>query len=113
MPELFGIENLKRLVRLGCAIPKQIAISSEDGWQIYDIAAFFDEVADLIGVVRNIKAITDEWKDLSEDERLDLFSYVKQEFDIADDKVEEFVEDALVWAASTLSLISRFKSLKD
>lgn len=111
MAELLGIENLKKLIQAGLAIPKQIAESSADGWQFTDAFSFIDEGMAVVAVARSIKDIMAELKDLSEEERNELNSYFSALFDIPNDKVEKYIEDALLWGTITVRLVTGFKQL--
>lgn len=112
MPEeTVGIENLKKLIKAGCDVPKQIAKSGADGWQWTDGAAFIDEAFQIISVAKSFDDIIAEKNDLDEAETQQLKDYVLEEFDIPNDEAEDFIEDALMWGFSTISLVSRFKKL--
>jgi hypothetical protein len=104
-----GIENLKKLVKFPLDLTKQIANSTSDGWQITDLFAFVDELAAIPGIVKSWK----ELKDLDGDERKMLYDFVVTEFDIPNDKVELFVENALLNVVSLISLYEQFKALKN
>lgn len=107
-----GIENVKKFVGFALGLTEQIAVSTKDGWQWNDFFSFVDEAAAIPGVVKTWKDVSAELKELTPEERTELHLYVVSEFDIENDKVELYVEDALLWAVSTISLIERFKTLK-
>lgn len=111
--ETYGIENLKKLIHLAIAIPFQAAKTVKEKFQLFDILGFIDELKDLAAVIKNRKQIGLELKDVSADERTALLSFAKEEFDIPDEKVEVFVENALTWGMSTLTLINEAKALKN
>lgn len=108
-----GIENLKKLVKFPLDLTKQIASSTSDGWQITDLFAFVDELAAIPGIVKSWKDIQAELKDLDGDERKMLYDFVVTEFDIPNDKVELFVENALLNVVSLIALYEQFKALKN
>jgi hypothetical protein len=112
MAELLGIENLKKMVKLSLDLTEQIANSTADGWQWTDTLSFIDELAAIPGVVKSWKDVSLELKDLSPEEREELYTYVVDEFDLPNDKVELFVENALLQAISLISLVEQFKELK-
>lgn len=109
---MFGIENLKKLVGFGCDLAKQIASSLSDGWQWTDAFSFVDEIAAIPGVVKSFPAIKQELTDLSAEERAELHTFVVEKFDIPNDKVEAFIENALGVAINIVALVEQFKSLK-
>ncbi len=109
---MYGIENLKKIVKVACDFTKQAASSLMDGWQWTDFFAFVDEMAAIPGAVKSLPEVMQEIKDLQPEERDQLYAYLVEQFDIPNDKVEAFVEDAIAWAISTVSLVEKFKSLK-
>lgn len=112
MPELLGIDNLKKLIEVGFSVPKQIAESSSDGWQYTDAFSFLDEAMDLIKLVKSWKEIVAEFKDLSPEERVVLHNHFATKFDIPNDQKEAWVEDALMHGIITVRMVERFKELK-
>lgn len=109
---MYGIENLKKLVKFGFELTKQIATANADGWQWTDALSFVDEIAAIPGVVKSFPEIQNELSDLTKEERTELDAYVVEEFDIPNDKVEAFVEDSLQLAVAAVSLVTRWKTLK-
>lgn len=112
MADKLGIGNLKNLVDVAMSIPKQIADSSADGWQWTDAFSFTDEAFAVVRVGKTWKEIAAEIKDLDETERQELYTYFKEKFDIPDDQLEVWIEDAIEWAVITIKQIERFKALK-
>jgi hypothetical protein len=111
MPEV-GIENLKEAVHLAISLPIQAVKTIKNKFQIFDLLAFIDEFRQLGDVIKTRKDIGAELKDLSPAERQELHDYIKEEFDIPNDKVELFIENSLAWANSTITLIEEAKNLK-
>ena len=109
--EKLGIENLKKLIKFPLDLVKQAAESSQDGWQATDIFQFVDEFNNLPGIVRNWNKAVDELKDLSAEERTSLHDYFKEQFDIPNDQLESFIENALLNAVSLIALYDQFKAL--
>lgn len=107
---MFGIENLKKLVGFACGLTKQISTSLKDGWQWTDALAFIDEVSAIPGAIKSLPAVKQEIADLSEDEKTELHAYIKEEFDIPDDKVELLIEDSITWTMATINLVNRWKT---
>lgn len=110
---MLGTENLKKLITVGLEVPSVIAEITKDGkvtfFELFNILPIATE---LISVVKSYKQIADEFADLDDTEREELHTYFAEKFDIPNDKVEEFVEDALGVAFSLISLVARFKDLK-
>lgn len=109
---MLGIENLKKLVKFPLDLTKQIAESTSDGWQFTDLFAFVDEIAAVPGIVKSWKDVVGELKDLDPAERQELHAFVVTEFDIPNDKVEVFVENALLNVVSMIALYEQFKAIK-
>lgn len=112
MAQVFGIDNLKKLVKFACDLTKQITESLADGWQWTDALAFIDEITAIPGVIKSFPAIKQELGELSPQDRQDLYAYVVAEFDIPNDKVEAFVENSLLFAVSAVALVEQWKALK-
>lgn len=108
---MFGIENIKKLVKFGCDLTKQIAVSLGDGWQWTDALSFIDEVSAIPGVVKSFPAIKQELAELSTEERAELNNYIQAEFDIPNDQTEAFIENALAFALSAVALVEQWKAL--
>jgi hypothetical protein len=107
-----GIENIKKLVKFTGDLTKQIAESTSDGWQWTDLLAFIDDAAAVPGIGKAWPDIKAEFDDLEPEERTELQEYFVQEFDIPNDKVEAFIENALMNAISLIALVEQFKALK-
>jgi hypothetical protein len=109
-----GIDNLKKLVKFSLDLSEQVVESTKDGWNwLTDPFSFLDELSQVPGVAKSWPAIKAELADLSPAERTELLEYIKSEFDIPDDKVEIFVENALQQAASLITLVEEFRKLKN
>ncbi len=107
-----GIENLKKAVHLAIALPVQIAKTIKGKFQLFDLLAFIDEFKELTEVNKVRKDVLAEIKDLDAAERDQLHAFIVDEFDIPNDKVELFIENALGWANATVTLIEEAKNLK-
>lgn len=112
MPEQVGVENLKRLVKFGCDVTKQLSDSLSDGYQWTDLLSLVDELSQIPGVVQSLPQVKAELADLSPAERTELHGYLVQEFDIPNDDVEAFIENALSFVLSALALVEQWKALK-
>lgn len=112
--QIFGTENLKKLIKFGCDLTSQIASSLDDGkWSWHDAFGFVDEVAAIPGVVKSFPAIKKELSELSPEERQELYDYVKEEFSIPNDRIEVVVENSLALAISAVALVEQFNALKN
>ena len=111
MSETTGIEILKKAVKTGLNLGHQIVTAGEDGFQWTDAFGFIDDVQAVAGVVKDGKEIVAELKDLTDEERTELYDYIQNEFDIPDDKIEGVIEDSLAISFSIVSLIGKIKAL--
>jgi hypothetical protein len=107
-----GIEALKGAVSVAISFPFQAARTIKGKFKIWDILAFADELKELSVVISNRSSVAEEFKDLTLEERVEIIQYAKDEFDIPDEKVEIFVENALMWVDATVTLIGEAKKLK-
>lgn len=110
---MYGIENLKKLIKFGCDLTKQITTALGDGWQWTDAFGFVDEIAAIPGIVKSFPAIQQELSELSPEERQELYDYLQEEFDIPNDRVEVFVENSLSLAIAAVALVEQWKALKN
>lgn len=111
--QLYGVANLKKLLKFGFGTTEQIAEALKDGKFTWPEAfGFVDEISEIPGVVKAIPDVMKELSELSEEETTELHEFAKSEFDIPNDAVEEFVEDGLIWAIKTIALVKRFGGLK-
>lgn len=110
---MYGIENLKKLIKFGCDLTKQISTSLADGWSWIDAFGFVDEVAAIPGVVKSFPAIQLELSELSTEERQELYDYLVEEFDIPNDRVEVVLENSIALAIAAVALVEQWKALKN
>lgn len=108
-----GIDNLKKLITVGLEVPSVIADITKDGKvTFFELFNILPVATELIAVAKSYKEIVDEFADLDDAEREELHAYFADKFDIPNDKVEDYVEDALEVAFNLISLVARFKDLK-
>jgi len=100
-----GISELKDVLKAGISIGEALA----DGIDIGDIVALMD----LPAAIDGIKEVPAEVADLDEAELEEINDFIKTEFDLPDEDLEAFIEEALSWALSTYKLYIRFKELKE
>ena len=109
---MFGIEKLKLVVIFAVGFIRQIETSGKDGWNWRDSFSFIDELMGIPGIISSGDQIAQEFKDLSESERLELEIFFKEEFNIENDKTEAVVENAVGLVLKVLSLVSLLKPLE-
>jgi hypothetical protein len=112
--EKLGIEHFKTLINVGLLVPKKIAeVTADNKVSLIEIVGLVEPATQVIVVAKGWKDIVAELKDLDDDEKKELHDYFADKFDIPNDKIELFVEDALSWGVTTVSLVTRFKDLKN
>lgn len=110
---MYGIENLKKLVKFACDFTKQVAEALKDGkFQWTDAFGFIDEAAQLPAVAKSFPAVKQEVSELDENERKELYDYLVSEFDIPNEAVEVLIENSLAFAISAIALFEQWKTLK-
>ena len=108
--ENFGIENLTKVVQFGAKLGEGVADILEDGKvELGEAAALLPTLMEVPGILSNKDKIKEEVSDLSEDEREELKAIFSDEFDPADDRLENKVEKSINAAVAVLDLIDAFK----
>lgn len=111
---MLGIENIKKLLKAGLNFGLSASEAFEDKKiSFFEAIGLVPEIFALIGVAKSWPEIQAELKELSEEEKVELSDFVNAEFDIPNDKVELFIEHALMQVLSLSTLIAEFKSLND
>jgi len=114
--EKLGIKNLKPVVSLGIEFGNVAdKIGRNTGATRYlHLMDLFDELTGLGSV--DFKQVSAEIKDLDAEERKELHEHLKVKFDIADDKLEQGIEQALSIVERQYALVKEsmdlVKSLK-
>lgn len=108
-----GIKELKELLAFGFKLQKAIA-SLGDGKinVIVDAPKFLPALLSAPKAFGGIGLVLAEIKDLDEAEREELLAFVRDEFDLSDDRLEELIEDTLEELLSLFKLAQRFGALR-
>lgn len=111
---MLGIDNLKKLLKAGLGFGKSAAKALEDKKvSFFEALGLVPEVFALIGIGKTWSEVQAEINDLDEAERTEIYHFVSNEFDIPNDKVEQFIESALINIISLNKLIYEFKHIND
>ena len=87
-------KEISDVIRLGAALGNGIGKSLEDGkWSWTDATNFFPVISKIGPAVEGFDKLDDEWDSMNEQDFNELVAEFKSEFDLEDDKAEEFVED--------------------
>lgn len=107
---MLGIDNLKKGVKFACDFTKQMAEALADKkftWM--ETFGFVDELIQVPGLVKSWPELKQEVADLTEEEKTELFDYLRTEFDLPNEDLEVLVEDSLNWIVITVTLVGRWK----
>lgn len=106
--EKYGIEALKGVISFAMDIKKDVEKAKEDDGKVKGAAEFIQIAMNglkLPKLIASGKDIKNEYLDLSDAERAELNSWFAAEFDIANDKVEGYIERAFGLALAITDLI--------
>lgn len=119
MPEKFGIEKSKALIKLVLDAIKQAAVAGQDGWQFTDFFGFIGLTPAINDAIKSFPQVKQELGDVSPAERSEFNTYFANEFNIPNKKVEAFIEHVLDYGMRTVThveegvaLVEEFKNLK-
>lgn len=104
--EVLGIETLKQTALTAIKFGQKLEDALADGKLSWGegLGLAFGVAPDVFKLVPKASLIVTEYKDLSDEERVELVAYIKDELDLTDDAVEEFVEEGF----ALLSQLDRF-----
>lgn len=89
----YGFESLKKVVDFAAKTDMAYRLAKADGSiDISDAHLLMAPTIALFGVFGVIKDVPAEFKDLDEVEKAQLVQYAKDQYDIADDRVEHLIE---------------------
>jgi hypothetical protein len=110
---MYGIKELKELLTFGFKLQKAIAAVGDGKINvIVDAPKFLPALLAAPKAFGGIGIVLAEIKDLDEAERLELLAFVREEFDLSDDRLEELIEDTLGELLSLFKLAQRFAALR-
>lgn len=94
--EKIGIEETKELLEWGFAVQEAISGSLEDGKiNLADAPRFFPALVKSAKGIGGINKVGAELLDLSPTEEVELLDFVRERFDLPDDRLELLIEDTL------------------
>lgn len=107
--EKLGVQKLRLAILFALSFSQKIAVGATDGFDWTDVSALIPDLLQIPAIVQDSAAIVAEFKDLDEAERNELSAEISTTFDIPNDKVELYVEEALKGSLYIVSLVNRFK----
>jgi len=82
----------------------------QDGFQFTDLFAFISPLMKLPAALGNIDDVEKELENLDDEERAQLITWVRANYDIADDQAEEMVEHGVSVGVGLGKLMVMFKN---
>lgn len=109
-----GVSNIKQLLKVGLNLASKAAKALEDKKiSFFEGVGLLPDVFAAIGVAKTWSDVQAELNDLTEEEKAEIAAYVKDEFGVPNEKVETFVQHAIMQVISLNELINEFKKLND
>ncbi len=88
-----GIENIKEIVKfVGEFVKAMVKTLEDEHFSFTDLPYFATAGKALSAAIKGIGDVSAEFGDMDETERAEIIAFVKDEFDLPDDEVEEFIE---------------------
>lgn len=111
---MLTIKETKELLKFVSDLGEGIAAATADKeWSLTDLVHFLPAAKSIFAGISGIDQVIDELYDLTEEEMDELKQYVQDEFNIEDDKTEEFVEQAMFIGFELWDFINTFFIKKD
>lgn len=104
------IKDTKELVKFVVELVNAVDYSLQDGkFSLIDVANFLKPMLSAPNAFNDIKNVSLEIKDLSEEEKVELKEYMKNELKIGSEKVEMVVEHSFSIALELATLVQMLK----
>lgn len=108
--EKLGVENIKKVVKLGIDLAEQVQTAAADGWQPMDALGFIDELAQIPGVIKNAGEVPAEVADLDDAEKNEVIAYVAQEWDLPETVAWERAKKAITLVLTLTALVNDLRN---
>lgn len=109
-----GIKNLKEVLAFVLSLSEAMYKSMADGRiGLTDMVYFLEAFRKLSDAVDDIHIAVKEMMDIDEAEKAELIAYAKEEFDIPNDMIEEYVEKGIALGIQLMTFISMFFQKKN
>jgi len=104
--ENLGINNLKMMISFMVAMANAVGKALQDGdVSMWDLRYLMDPAVLAIDAFKNAGAALEEFQDMDDDEKSEIYDHIEEEFDLDYDGAEEFVEKGLKAAVTFGDLI--------
>ena len=96
MEQKFGTKTIKKAIAVGIDISHSIVKALKDKkFTFFETVGVASKAFPIAEIIREREAFLNELSELSEDEKKELKDWVKQEYDIPDDRVEQTIEKSI------------------
>ena len=112
MTEKLGIDNLKKALIAAINLAKKIEKNYTDDGKISFVEVLgigASSFGDILRVIKSGSEIKAEFINLDDNEKDELIQFVKDEFDLENDKIENIVEKSLEFLVGLDELIKSIK----
>jgi len=110
-PVRVGFKETKEVLDAMIALGKAIEASMEDGKiTLTDIPNFILFLTKIMPAIEGVEDVPFEFQVAKPEEIAELKAYLKEELDLADDKIEQFIEDCFKVALDIYMLTSLYFS---
>jgi len=109
--EQYGIEEVQDFLKFGFAFAEGMTKALEDGkWNwLSDSLLMIPALAKAPAAFDDLELLKNQLLDISKTEKEELVSWAMEEFDIAEDEVEEKIEDSLELVFHILTYVNKYK----
>ncbi len=108
----YGIQNLKELMAFILTAGEESYEAAKNGIGFDDAGRFFTIAKTIPAAYNGIGDVPEEIMDLDEDEYKEICDFIKDDFDISEDDVEEVVELAFNNVINMVRLYSKIKDIR-
>lgn len=107
---MVGIENLKKDLGVLIGIAQKVSEALEDGKvNIFEGIGLAITAVKAWKITKDYDELKAEYEDLDEDEILELHTYFVAEFDLANDKIENIIEQAFLLLLNMKNIVGIIK----
>lgn len=105
-----GTDHIKAALQFAITLGKGISETFKDGFQpLTDTLKLLPTLMQLSPIIENKAQLVEEFKDLTDEEREEIKKWAKENFDIADDRLEAIIEKSAGLVLEVMGLIDAFK----
>lgn len=109
MEKEFGIQETKDVLSFALTFGNSLGAALKDGKiSLAELPGFLPAVVKLPAAISGIQEIPSEISHLSDEEKAELFEFVKDEFDIENDKIEGAVLDGLKLVSGLYDYVQKY-----